>query len=146
MIKKNQNYRKLKNKKSNRNLNKKAFYLKRKSLIFQSCLYIQSTRNNLILSLTDANGNVVLRSSSGIIGINGSKKRLFSNRLKIVERILSFLQKAGTQKVSLIFRGFGKDRELVCRNLQKTKLTILNIKDYGTIAHNGCRIKKPKRL
>lgn len=138
-------YKNLQNKKKNtRQINK--YFLRKKTSFFKGILHIQSTRNNLILSLTDLNGNVIFNSSSGILGITGHRRRLFSNKLKVIETMLNFIKKAGIRKLSINFKGFGPDREFICRNLKKTNILISNIKDFESNPHNGCRLSKPRRL
>lgn len=139
-------YKTLQEKEKQRKRKKKRFYIQKTLKFSDGKLYIQSLRNNLILSLTDINGNVIRNSSTGATGAKGYRKRLLANKVKLINRMLFYIKRIGIKQLYLIFKGFGRDRELICRNIKKTQLSIESIYDYASISHNGCRLTKKKRL
>lgn len=139
-------YKTLQEKEKQKRRRKKKFYIQKPLESSNGKLYIQSLRNNLIISLTDINGNVLRNSSTGTTGAKGYRKRLLANKVKLINHMLFYIKRIGIKQLHLIFKGFGRDRELICRNIKKTQLTVESIYDYANIPHNGCRLTKKKRL
>ena len=139
-------YKTLQEKEKQKRRKKKNIYIQKTLDFSNGKLYIQSLRNNLILSLTDINGNVIRNSSTGTTGAKGYKKRLLANKVKLINHMLFYIKRIGIKQLHLTFKGFGKDRELICRNIKKTQLSIESIYDYASIPHNGCRLTKKRSL
>ena len=117
----------------------------RKSVLSGS-IYIQSTFNNTIISITDDIGNVITWASAGSIGFKGTKKSTpYAAQLattSAVEKAKAF----GLAKAKVYVSGVGAGRESAVRALINSNLTVEIIKDITPIAHNGCRAKKPRRV
>lgn len=117
----------------------------RKSVLSGS-IYIQSTFNNTIISITDDIGNVITWASAGSIGFKGTKKSTpYAAQLattSAVEKAKAF----GLAKAKVYVSGVGAGRESAVRALINSNLTVEIIKDVTPIAHNGCRAKKPRRV
>lgn len=109
-------------------------------------IYIQSSFNNTIVSITDESGNVVAWASSGSIGFKGSKKATpYAAQLaatSAIEKAKAF----GLSKASIFVSGVGPGRESAVRALTSARLDVDIIKDVTPIAHNGCRPKKARRI
>ena len=109
-------------------------------------IYIQSTFNNTIVSITDESGGVVAWASSGSIGFKGTKKATpYAAQLaatSAIEKAKAF----GLSKVSIFVSGVGPGRESAVRALTNARLDVDIIKDTTPIAHNGCRAKKSRRI
>jgi len=109
-------------------------------------VYINSTFNNTIVTVTDGEGNVVCWSSSGANGFKGTKKGTpFAAQVaaqKASEEAIAF----GAKKVSVLVKGGGPGREVAIRALQSSGLQIEEIKDITPIPHNGCRPRKLRRV
>lgn len=117
-----------------------------KKSVLSGSIYIQSTFNNTIISVTDDNGNVVTWASAGSIGFKGTKK---STPYAAQLATTSAVEKAkayGLSKVKVYVSGVGAGRESAVRALINSNLTIELIKDITPLAHNGCRAKKPRRV
>src|SRR3989344_9021229 len=65
-------------------------------------IYISSSYNNTIITLTDNQGNVLAWSSAGAIGFKGTKKATPFAASKVAEAILQTIQKLGIQKLSIL--------------------------------------------
>ena len=109
-------------------------------------IYIQSTYNNTIISVTDGNGNVIGWGSSGRTGFKGSKKSTPYAAQKTMEDVLNRVRDTGLNEVDVFVKGIGTGRESAVRALQGSGLSILTIKDQTPIPHGGVRPKKPRRV
>lgn len=119
---------------------------KSKVRITKGKIFINSTYNNTIISVTDMAGNVLLWSSAGRIGFKGSKKSTPYAGQKTMENILGGLKERGLNEVDIFIKGIGSGRESAVRALQGAGLSILTIKDRTPMPHGGVRPKKPRRV
>jgi small subunit ribosomal protein S11 len=109
-------------------------------------VYVQSTYNNTIISITDTAGNVVSWGSAGLVGFKGSKKSTPYAAQKTMEDILARVKDRGLQEVDVFVKGIGSGRESAVRALQSSGLAVLSIKDQTPIPHGGVRPKKVRRV
>lgn len=109
-------------------------------------IYIYSSYNNTIITLTDAAGKVVKWTSAGSIGFKGTKKATPFAASKVAETIVQFAKKMGMEKVAVFIKGIGSGRESAMRSLATHGLNISAIKDITPIPHNGCRPPKVRRM
>lgn len=119
---------------------------KSKAKVTKGKIYINSTYNNTIVSVTDLAGNVVLWSSAGKIGFKGSKKSTPYAGQKTMEDALTRLKERGLTEVEVFIKGIGSGRESAVRALQGSGLNVISIKDQTPIPHGGVRPKKPRRV
>ncbi|OGZ24772.1 MAG: 30S ribosomal protein S11 [Candidatus Nealsonbacteria bacterium RIFCSPLOWO2_01_FULL_43_32] len=109
-------------------------------------VYIFSSYNNTLITLTDPRGNVLAASSAGAIGFKGSKKATPFAASKVAETISQKLFSLGIQKVIVFIKGVGGGRESAIRSLANKGLEILSITDTTPVPHNGCRPPKARRV
>lgn len=108
--------------------------------------FIQSTFNNTIISITDQNGNVVCWASSGTAGFKGARKGTpFAAQLAAKE-VSTKARDYGVRYVDVKVKGPGAGRESAIRALQSVGLEIKSIRDVTPIPHNGCRVRKRRRV
>jgi small subunit ribosomal protein S11 len=108
--------------------------------------YVQSTFNNTIISIADRSGNVVCWSSSGTAGFKGARKGTpFAAQLAAKE-VASKARDYGVRYVDVRVTGPGAGRESAIRTLQSDGLEIKSIRDVTPIPHNGCRVRKRRRV
>ena len=124
-----------------KNLKKK---LKRK--FSNGIIYIQSTFNNTIVTLTDAKGNTVAWSSSGSCGFKGARKGTPFAAKIVIDSILKRCSDFGIKQIKVLVTGSGLGRESAIRSLQKVNLQIILIRDMTPIPHNGCRPPKKRKI
>ena len=105
--------------------------------------HIHSTYNNTVVSITDANGNVISWASAGTIGYKGSKKKTPYAAGMSAEAAARVAMDNGVKKVEVFVKGLGAGRENAIRSLQTAGLEITAINDITPVPHNGCR--PPKR-
>ncbi len=109
-------------------------------------IFIFSSYNNTIISLTDLNGNVIASRSAGRIGFKGTKKSTPFAASKTAEAVGQLAEKMGIKRVHVIVKGIGSGRDSALRSIANQGFEILSIKDATPIPHNGCRPPKPRRL
>jgi len=109
-------------------------------------IYISSTYNNTIITLTDLNGNVLSWTSAGAIGFKGTKKSTPFAASKVSEAISQVAKKLGIEKVEVYIKGIGSGRESALRSLVARGIEVAAIKDVTPVPHNGCRAPKARRV
>lgn len=109
-------------------------------------LYIRSTYNNTLMTLTDKNGNALFASSSGAMGFKGAKKGTPFASAKIADLLADKAINAGIKEVDVVIKGVGAGRESGIRTLASKGIEISAIKDVTPIPHNGPKPKKPRRV
>ncbi len=120
---------------------------KRVRLAFdEGIVFVHSSFNNTIISLTDRAGNVLAWSSGGKIGNKGSRKSTpYAAQIAAAEVAKAGLE-MGINRVSVIVKGPGGGRESAIRSVNATGLKVTMIKDETPIPHNGCRPPKTRRI
>lgn len=108
--------------------------------------YIQSTYNNTIVTLTDANGNTISWASAGKMGFKGPKKSTAFAAGIVVRDATQKAVASGLKEVDVFLKGLGSGREAAVRALNASGLQVLSIKDVTPIPHNGCRPKGVRRV
>jgi len=109
-------------------------------------IFIQSTYNNTVITLTDEQGNVVSWASSGSVGFKGPKKATPFAASRVVEALLEKVRGLNIREVAVFVRGVGSGREAAVRALINHGLEVVLIKDVTPVPHNGCRPPKPRRV
>ena len=141
-LEQNKNKRIVANKKGK--IRKKKKKIERKVTIGKA--FINSTYNNTIVTLTDAEGNVISWANAGLAGFKGPKKST-PYAAQIITRIaVAKAKEYGLSEVSVFIKGVGTGRESAVRALNANGLNITFIKDITPIPHNGCRPRKPRRV
>ena len=109
-------------------------------------VYIQSTFNNTIVSLTDLQGNLLSWGSSGTAGFKGARKGTAFSAQRAAETAARKDIEQGLRKVEVYIKGPGAVRGVAIRSLQAAGLEITTIRDVTPIPHNGCRPPKGRRV
>ncbi|MDP3741497.1 MAG: 30S ribosomal protein S11 [bacterium] len=109
-------------------------------------IFIQSTYNNTIITITDAQGNVIGWGSAGASGFKGSKKSTPYAAQKTMEETLGKLKNLGLQEVEVFVKGIGSGRDSAVRALQGADFNVTTVKDITPIKHGGVRPKKVRRV
>ena len=109
--------------------------------------HIKSSFNNTLITITDAQGNVLAWASSGNVGFKGSRKSTpFAAQLAAEKVARSAASEYGLRRVDVYVKGPGSGRETAIRSLQANGLEVGAIKDVTPIPHNGCRPPKRRRV
>jgi small subunit ribosomal protein S11 len=108
--------------------------------------HIHATFNNIIISMTNSNGQVVSWASAGKMGFKGSKKNTPYAAQVAAQECASKAFELGMRKVEVFVKGPGAGRESAIRSIQASGIEITVIKDITPIPHNGCRPPKKRRV
>jgi small subunit ribosomal protein S11 len=108
--------------------------------------HVNSTFNNTMITITDAQGNTIAWSSAGAQGFKGSRKSTPFAAQVAAEDCAKKAQEHGVQTLDVEVCGPGSGRESALRALQAAGFTITAIRDVTSIAHNGCRPRKRRRV
>ena len=108
--------------------------------------HIQSSFNNTIVTLTDAEGNALSWASAGGLGFRGSKKSTPYAAQMAAETACKATAPYGLKTVDVMVKGPGSGREAAIRALAACGLEVLSIKDVTPVPHNGCRPPKRRRV
>ena len=108
--------------------------------------HIQATFNNIIISLTNNQGQVISWSSAGKMGFRGSKKNTPYAAQTAAEDCAARAHEAGLRKVKVFVKGPGSGREYAIRTLHNNGIMVTEIVDITPIPHNGCRPPKRRRV
>jgi len=109
-------------------------------------VYVSSSYNNTILTLTNSKGQVLAWKSAGAVGFKGAKKATSFAASRVAETIANVCKKMGIDKLEVLIKGIGAGRESAVRTLVTQGLNVISIKDITPIPHNGCRPKKVRRV
>ena len=108
--------------------------------------HISATFNNIIISLTNKNGQLISWSSAGKMGFKGSKKNTpYAAQMASADAAKTALD-AGLKRVDVYVKGPGAGRESSIRALSQSGIEVVMIKDVTPLPHNGCRPPKKRRV
>jgi small subunit ribosomal protein S11 len=109
-------------------------------------VHISASFNNIIISITNKNGQVISWSSAGKMGFKGSKKNTpYAAQMAAADAAKTAFD-AGVKKVDVYVKGPGAGRESSIRSLSQNGIEIAMIKDCTPLPHNGCRPPKKRRV
>jgi small subunit ribosomal protein S11 len=108
--------------------------------------HIQATFNNIIISITNNNGQVISWSSAGKMGFRGSKKNTPYAAQLTAEDCAKIALDAGLKRVKVFVKGPGSGRESAIRTIHNNGILVTEIIDVTPVPHNGCRPPKKRRV
>jgi len=108
--------------------------------------HIHASFNNIIISLTNNQGQVISWASSGKMGFRGSKKNTPYAAQMAAQNCAKVAYDLGLRKVKVFVKGPGSGRESAIRNLHASGIEVMEIVDVTPLPHNGCRPAKRRRV
>jgi len=108
--------------------------------------HVAATFNNTMVTIADAQGNVIAWSSAGSQGFKGSRKSTPFAAQMAAESAGRKAMEHGMRTLEIQVRGPGSGRESALRALQTVGFSISSIRDVTPIPHNGCRPRKRRRV
>ncbi|MGD9510303.1 MAG: 30S ribosomal protein S11 [Geminicoccaceae bacterium] len=108
--------------------------------------HVNATFNNTMITIADAQGNVIAWASAGSQGFKGSRKSTPFAAQIAGEQAGRRAAEHGMKSLEVQVRGPGSGRESALRALQSVGFTITSIRDVTPIPHNGCRPRKRRRV
>ncbi len=109
-------------------------------------VYITSTYNNTLVTITDLEGNVIAWGSAGSSGFKGARRGTPYAATVTAQNTCEKVQKFGFSEADVFVKGIGSGRESAIRALHSSGIEISLIKDVTPLAHGGCRPKKVRRV
>ncbi len=109
-------------------------------------VHIKATFNNILISITNSNGDVISWSSAGKMGFRGSKKNTPYAAQTAVTDCGQVAYDAGLRKVDVFVKGPGSGRDAAIRTIAALGIDITSINDVTPLPHNGCRPPKRRRV
>jgi small subunit ribosomal protein S11 len=117
-----------------------------KKHVSEGIVYIQSTFNNTIVTVTDKAGNVLSWSSAGHLKFKGSRKSTPYAAQMVARDAMLKAKNFGVSSVRVMVKGPGTGRESALRAVASVDVQINEIRDITPIPHNGCRPPKRRRV
>jgi small subunit ribosomal protein S11 len=108
--------------------------------------HIKASFNNIIVSMTNATGQVISWASAGKMGFKGSKKNTPYAAQMAAQNAAQAAYDLGLRKVEVFVKGPGAGRESAIRTIQNTGIDVTIIRDVTPLPHNGCRPPKRRRV
>ncbi|MCX7978265.1 MAG: 30S ribosomal protein S11 [Bdellovibrionaceae bacterium] len=112
----------------------------------QGKCYISAGFGNVIVTMTDPNGDTVAWSSAGALGFKGSRKGTPFAAQMAAEDAAKKAMEAGMRAIEIFLSGPGAGREPAIRALAAMGMKIISMQDITPIPHNGCRPPKRRRI
>ncbi len=112
----------------------------------EGIVYIQSTFNNTIITITDLQGNTITWASGGTVGFSGTRKSTPFAASKAAEEAAREAKKLGMERVEIRVKGAGPGREAAIRSIAAAGLDVIAIVDVTPIPHNGVRPPKKRAV
>ncbi len=118
-----------------------------KKNVIKGIIYITSTFNNTIVTITDVKGNPIVIGSCGMHGFSGTRKSTPYAATVTTETALKKAgEKFGFQTADVYVKGIGPGREASLRAVKASKVDINRIIDITPVPHNGVRPPKIRRV
>jgi small subunit ribosomal protein S11 len=108
--------------------------------------HIRASFNNIIISLTNNQGQVISWSSAGKMGFRGSKKNTPYAAQVAAEECSKEAYDYGLRRVKVFVKGPGSGRESAIRAIHNSGIEVTEIMDVTPLPHNGCRPPKRRRV
>jgi small subunit ribosomal protein S11 len=121
--------------------------LNKKYAFLVAIVYVYSTFNNTIITVTSISGKVLIFGSSGLLGLKGANRSSSYASESIANVLSKKITELNIQFILIRLKGFGNSRKFVLNGFKITNfIKIISIKDFTSLAHNGSRSKKKRRI
>ncbi len=108
--------------------------------------HVHASFNNIIISLTNSQGQVISWGSAGKMGFRGSKKNTPYAAQMAAQECAKVAYDLGLRKVKVYVKGPGSGRESAIRTIHGAGIEVTEIVDVTPLPHNGCRPAKRRRV
>jgi len=117
-----------------------------KRVVHHGLVTVQASFNNTIITIADAEGNVIAWSSAGAVGFKGSRKGTPYAATQAALAAANVARGMGMRACDVRVKGPGAGRESAVRALGTVGIEVKSIRDITPIPHNGCRPTKRRRV
>jgi len=108
--------------------------------------HVHSSFNNIIITLTNSQGQTISWSSAGKMGFRGSKKNTPYAAQTAAQEAAQEAFNLGLRRVKVYVKGPGNGREAAVRAIAGVGIDVNEIVDVTPVPHNGCRPPKRRRV
>jgi len=108
-------------------------------------VYIKSSYNNTIVTITEPNGDTISWGSAGASGFKGARQATPYAAQVAAETAAEKAKIYGLEKIKVFVKGLGSGRDQAIRGLVSSGLELITINDVTSVPHNGCRKRKARR-
>lgn len=112
----------------------------------EGLVFIHASFNNIIISITNKQGEVVSWASAGKAGFRGSKKNTPYAAQVAANDAAKTAYEAGIRSCEVYVKGPGSGREAAIRAVDQSGIKVMIINDVTPMPHNGCRPPKRRRV
>ncbi|MDP5121678.1 MAG: 30S ribosomal protein S11 [Spirosomaceae bacterium] len=109
-------------------------------------VHVKASFNNIMISVTNAQGQVISWASAGKMGFRGSKKNTPYAAQTAAQNAGQVAYDAGMRKADVFIKGPGAGRDSAIRTIQGLGIEVVTITDVTPLPHNGCRPPKRRRV
>lgn len=109
-------------------------------------VHVKATFNNTLVSITTADGDVLLRGSAGKLGFTGARKGTPYAASQIGTSLAKEMYALGIKNLEMNLQGPGAGRDSVVRAFQASGMNISVLRDVTPLPFNGCRAPKKRRV
>ena len=109
-------------------------------------VFVTSTFNNTLVTVTNDKGDTLGWSSSGAKGYKGTRKSTPYAASVAVEDVVKKIVALGLKTADIFIKGPGSGRDSSLRAIKSAGLGVTSISDITPVPHNGPRAKKKRRV
>jgi len=118
-----------------------------KKIVEKGRIYIVSTFNNTIATITDEKGNPIIIGSTGMFGFSGTRKSTpYAATVSTSSALKKAITNHGFRTADVFVKGIGPGREAALRAVRESEIEVNQIIDITPIPHNGVRPPKIRRV
>jgi small subunit ribosomal protein S11 len=108
--------------------------------------HVKSSFNNILVSITNPEGEVLLRCSAGKLGFKGARKGTPFAATQVGTTLAKDMANFGVRTLEVNLQGPGSGRDSIVRAFQSSGFSISILRDVTPLPHNGCRAPKKRRV
>ncbi|OGK29450.1 30S ribosomal protein S11 [Candidatus Roizmanbacteria bacterium RIFCSPLOWO2_01_FULL_42_14] len=124
-------------------MNKKS---KTEKIVEKGRIYVTSTYNNTLVTLTDNEGQPFLTGSCGMYGFSGTRKSTpYASTVTVQSTLQKALDENNMREASVYIKGIGPGRMAALKAIRASGVDIIKIMDITPIPHNGVRPPKMRK-
>ena len=119
---------------------------RRKRVVVLGVVNIMATFNNVIINISDCHGNTLAWASGGSKGFKGTKKSAPHVAQIVADHVAKAVMERGMKTASVKIRGLGPGVDFAVKSLRAAGLSIIHLDDVTPVPHNGCRLRKRRKV
>lgn len=120
--------------------------IKAKRSVSEAIVHIFASFNNINITFTDTDGNVLCWSTAGENGFKGSRKSTPHAATVTAERVCERALEYGVKSAEVLVMGPGPGRESAIRALGTKGIKVTLMRDITPFPHNGGKPPKTRRV